>query len=225
MTQEAPNQDHEWALSVLEKAQREGNLSETHRVRLAELTSTGMDVRTDVTNALKKAEKRELTPEQTDELIATIKSRFETPENKSICNVIFADIDKSLRAAPEKLYGLSKMEETGGYPQIIGIDGDEFVFEDCCVESPLGRRNLNFDESLVQSQEFGVDMQDTDAYEKIRRLGMCDRDSVSWLKTNQELRKKSGIAQAGDHREIGWISADRRSWHVGWRASLRVKKV
>ena len=52
MAQETANQAHELALAVLEQAQREGTLFEAHQARLTELTSAGVNVRTDVEDAL-----------------------------------------------------------------------------------------------------------------------------------------------------------------------------
>jgi len=175
-------------------------------------------------------EKRELSPEQADSLVSTLKSRFESSENKKLRKVVdFADVEKSLRAAPEQLYALLKLEETGGEPQIIGLDGDEFVFEDRCIESPSGRRDLNFDKSLVQAEEFGADMQSPDAYKAMQKTGKYDMKTGGWLKTDPEYRERTGRAvngdRDGDDVRVYEDDAERRDPDVGWRASLRVKKV
>jgi hypothetical protein len=230
MAQEIPNQTHEEALSVLEQAKREGTLSEAHRARLVELVSTGENVRESVTDTLEAEEKRELSPEQADELLGTLKSRFEFPENDKLREAVdFAVVEKSLRAAPEKLYALHKLEETGGEPQVIGLDGDEFVFEDRAKQSPTGRRNLNFDQSLAQAEEFGVDMQSPDSYKAMQKTGEYDMGEYSWLKTDPEYRKRTGRAMYGGRDgggvDVGGYNANSRAPNGGWRASLRVKKV
>jgi len=217
----------ELALSVL-KTER-ANLSPEQRQQLAEFSEAGEDVRADVTDTLKTAEKRELTPEQADRLVNTLKTRFELPANeKSRKAMDFADVEKSLRTAPEKLYALQKLEETGGEPQVIGIDGDEFVFEDRSAESPSGRRNLDADQAAAQALAFGADMQSGDAYKDMQKTGKYDLKSVSWLKTDPEERKRTGRALRGYRNgavvHVRGRSAGNRDPRFGWRASLRVKK-
>ena len=174
-------------------------------------------------------EGRELSPEQADQLLGTLKTRFELPENERLRKAIdFADVEKSLRASPEKLYALHKLEETGGEPQVIGIDGDEFVFEDRCKESPSGRRNLDADQAAAQADEFGADMQSPDAYKAMQKTGEYDLNSGSWLKTSAAHREKTGDAMYGRRYEggvgVGEYNAGRHFPFRGWRASLRVKK-
>jgi hypothetical protein len=218
----------EQAISFL-KAEK-ANLTPDHLKQLAELAEAGEDVRESVTDTLETEEKRELSPEQADQLLGTLKTRFELPENEELQNAIdFAVVEKSLRAAPEKLYALHKLEETGGEPQVISIDGDEFVFEDRCTESPSGRRDLNFDKSLAQAEEFGADMQSPDAYKAMQETGKFDMETYSWLKTDPEDRERTGCAMRGrrfdDDVFVREFSAERRAPFGGWRASLRVKKV
>jgi hypothetical protein len=222
----------ELAISVLnaEKA----NLSHKQRERLAELSEAGEDVRERVTNTLKSKEKFELPPEQADKLIRTLRTRFELPENKKLREAVgdFASVDKSLRAQPEKLYTLNKLEETGGEPQLISIDGDEFVFEDRSAESPSGRRNLDFDQSLAQAREFGVDMQSPESYESMKKTGQFDKETWSWLKTDLSNRRSWASGQyavIGHTHKSRAVVYRRNAIHkradVGWRATLRVKIV
>lgn len=218
----------ELALSALEA--EKSNLSPEQLQRLTVLTDTGEVVRSDVTETLEVTEKRELTPEQADKLVSTLKSRFEAPENKELRKAIdFAEVEKSLRAAPEKLYALQKLEETGGEPQVVGIGGDEFVFEDRSAESPSGRRDMDADQAAIQADEFGADMQSPDAYEAMQKTGEYDLNSGSWLKTDPEHRKRTGGAVDGGRYEgvvfVREVDAGNHDRSGGWRASLRVKKV
>ncbi len=221
----------ELALSVLET--EKANLSPDQLSRLAELSKAGEDVREDVIGTLEgdeTVEDRELSPEQADQLLDTLKARFELPENKKLRKMVdFADVEKSLRAAPEKMFGLFKMEETGGEPQIIGLDGDEFVFEDRSKESPSGRRNRDAYQSADEAEEWGVDVQTPEAYKAMQQTGEYDLQTVSWLKTSKAHMKKTGYAMRG-RRYGGDVGvhvsvADRSPPTDGWRASLRVKKV
>jgi len=218
----------EQALSVLE-AER-ANLSPEQRNRLAELSQAGEDVRENVTDALETTEDRELSPEQADQLIDALKTRFEAPKNKELRKAIdFADVEKSLRNAPENLYTLHKLEETDGEPQVIGLDGDEFVFEDRSKESPSGRRNLDAYQVAEQAEEFGADVQSPEAYKAMQKDGEYDLNSGSWLKTSKAHMDKTGRAMYG-YRYGGSVRvrecvAEYSNPFRGWRASLRVKKV
>ncbi|MBN2096096.1 DUF4256 domain-containing protein [Candidatus Peregrinibacteria bacterium] len=218
----------ELALSVLEA--EKANLTPEQRERLAELTEAGEDVRESVADTLETKEKRELSPEQADQLLDTLKTRLELPENEKLREAVdFAVVEKSLRAAPEKMFGLFRMEETGGEPQIIGLDGDEFIFEDRSKESPSGRRNLDFDQSLKQAEEFGVDMQTPEAYKAMQKTGKFDMETWSWLKTDPEYKERTGRALRG-RRVYGGVRvsegfAEVHAPRFGWRASLRVKMV
>jgi hypothetical protein len=219
----------ERALSALEA--EKANLLPEQRQRLAELSKEGKDVRSDVAEVLEAKEKRELTSKQADRLVNTLKFRFKLPGNNELREAIdFADVKKSLRAAPEKLYALYKLEETGGEPQVIGIDGDEFIFEDRSAESPLGRRNKNFDEADGQRKEFGpsVKFQSPDSYKDMQKTGKYDLNSGSWLETDPEYRERTGLALVGNRDEggvlVGKRGAERNAPDGGWRASIRVKK-
>lgn len=178
-----------------------------------------------------KAEiKRELTSKQADRLVGTLKSRFDfddSTDEKLRETVDFAEVEKSLRASPEKLYALFKLEEIGGETQLIGAEGDEFIFEDRSVESPSGRRNLNAHEAFAQAQEFGADMQSPEAYRAMQETGKYDLKTVSWLETDAEARA-AGHALGGLRHEggvrVSELDAVYQYPHVGWRASLRVKK-
>jgi len=195
-----------------------------------ELSRAGENVRENATDTLEAKEKRELAPEQTDQLLTTLKTRFESSINKELRKTVdFADVEKSLRAAPEKLYALHKLEETGGEPQVIALDGDEFVFEDRCKQSPSGRRDLDFDQSLAQAREFGADMQSPDAYEAMQETGKFDIETWSWLETDPEYREETDHALGGGRDDddvfVFEDNAEDRGPLSGWRASLRVKKV
>jgi len=226
------DKSQELAISLLEEAKEKGTLDPAIKSRLAKLI--GAEIRSKVEETLEapvaaEEEKRELTPKQADRLVSTLKSRFELPDNEKLRKALdWTDVEKSLRAAPEKLYVLQKLEETGGEPQVIGIDGDEFVFEDRSAESPSGRRDLNANQAAAQAEEFGVGMQSPDAYKAMQKTGKYDLKSWSWLKTDLEKRKRTGGAFYG-YRAVGGVRvsedvANHSGPYRGWRASLRVKK-
>jgi len=68
-----------------------------------------------------KANKQQLTPQQQDELLKTLQSRFEknTKRHKSI---EWTKVQERLLGHPSKLWSLNEMEITGGEPDVIAFD-------------------------------------------------------------------------------------------------------
>src|ERR1017187_10483245 len=81
--------------------------------------------------------KKDLSPEQRQELLRALKARFEKHMNRHK-GLEWAQVQAKLEADAEKLWSLNKMEQTGGEPDVI--DGDnktgEYIFYDCSEQSP-----------------------------------------------------------------------------------------
>src|SRR5215203_6382462 len=107
-----------------------------------------------------KAQKRgverekELSPEQREELLGTLKARF-ARNDKRHKGVDWAKVQARLEASPEKLWSLHEMERTGGEPDVVGHDKQtgEYIFYDCSAESPKGRRSLCYDREALTSRK------------------------------------------------------------------------
>ena len=85
------------------------------------------------------ANKKTLSAKECDELLSTLKTRFE--KNKQRHKGIEWDaIQVKLKANPSKLWSLNEMEKTGGEPDVVGFDkkSGEYIFYDCSAESPAG---------------------------------------------------------------------------------------
>lgn len=167
---------------------------------------------------VRKVSQRELSPEQVDKLIRTLKSRFDSADKWIRESVDFAAVEKRLRDNPEALFSLYKMEETGGEPQMVGIErGNKFVFEDRSAESPSGRRNLTFDEAIHQANEFGknVRLQSPDSYERMQLRKKYDLGTSSWLQGRVVGSRQSGVVDLDQYTDGSFQRA-------GWRASLMV---
>src|ERR1044071_10387059 len=157
---------------------------------------------------------KELSAKQRDELLKTLKARFEK-NMKRHTGVEWATVETRLQKNSEKLWSLSEMERTGGEPDVTGRDKKtgEFVFCDCSAESPKGRRSVCYDrEALEERKEFkpentamdmaramGIEMLTEEEYFELQRLGEFDTTTSSWLKTPAEIRKQGG-ALFGDRR-------------------------
>lgn len=90
--------------------------------------------------------KKELSPEQREELIRVLKVRFEKNMNRHK-GLEWAKLQARLEANTEKLWSLNEMERTGGEPDVVGLDNKtgEYIFYDCSAESPKGRRSVCYD--------------------------------------------------------------------------------
>ena len=78
-----------------------------------------------------------MSPEQREELLKTLKARFEKNMNRHK-GLEWAKVQAKLEANTEKLWSLNEMEETGGEPDVVGHDKKtgEYIFYDCSAESP-----------------------------------------------------------------------------------------
>ncbi|QQX77165.1 MULTISPECIES: DUF4256 domain-containing protein [Aequorivita] len=155
-----------------------------------------------------------LSSEQTEVLLKVLKTRFEknTQRHKDIA---WEAVETKLKAKPEKLWSLDAMEETGGEPDVVGQDGKtgEYLFYDCCDESPKGRRSVCYDRAGWESrkehrpdntavdmaEEMGIELLTEAEYRNLQKLGNFDAKTSSWLKTPAEIRKLGG-AIFGDFR-------------------------
>ncbi|MNL17645.1 hypothetical protein D3C87_1387480 [compost metagenome] len=158
--------------------------------------------------------KKELLPEQREELLKTLKIRFEKNMDRHK-DITWAKVQAKLEASPEKLWSLDDMEITGGEPDVVGHDPktDEYIFYDCSAESPKGRRSLCYDAEALESRkehkpqnsamalaaEMGIEILTEEEYQGLQLLGKFDTKTSSWLKTPAGVRKLGG-AIFGDCR-------------------------
>jgi hypothetical protein len=188
-----------------------------------------------------KSNKKKLSPEQREEFLTALKTRFEknTQRHKGI---EWAKVQAKLEANPEKLWSLNEMETTGGEPDVVGYDKKtgEYIFYDCSAESPKGRRNICYDrEALEARKEFkpkdtamdmaaamGIEILTEEQYRELQKLGNFDaKNSSSWLKTPAEIRKLGGAIfgdRRYDHVFVYHNGADSYYGSRGFRGSLRV---
>ncbi|MEC3880392.1 DUF4256 domain-containing protein [Parapedobacter sp. 10938] len=158
--------------------------------------------------------KKELIPEQRDEILSTLRERFETNMDRHK-GLDWRKIQAKLEAQPEKLWVLDEMEVTGGEPDVVGEDDKSgtYLFVDCSAESPKGRRSLCYDRDALESRkahkptnsaldmaaEMGVELLTEEQYHALQQLGTFDTKTSSWLKTPDDVRKLGG-AIFGDRR-------------------------
>lgn len=83
--------------------------------------------------------KKKLLPEQREELIRTLKVRFEENMNHHK-DFEWEKVLAKIEANTEKLWSLNEMEKSGGEPDVVDYDKKtgEFIFYDCSAVSPKG---------------------------------------------------------------------------------------
>lgn len=165
-----------------------------------------------------KKNKKELSSSQYEELLSTLKSRFEKNMSRHK-DLEWAKVQAKLNDQKEKLWSLHEMERTGGEPDVVGHDKKtgEYIFYDCSAESPAGRRNVCYDREGQESRKtarpennaidmasaIGIVLLTEEEYREIQRLGEFDTKTSSWLKTPSDIRNLGGA-----------LFADRRYGHV-----------
>jgi Protein of unknown function (DUF4256) len=186
--------------------------------------------------------KKELPPEQREELLKTLKAHFEKNMNRHK-GLEWSKVQAKLEADTEKLWSLNEMERTGGEPDVVGHDNKtgEYIIYDCSTETPKDRRNVCYDREGQEEREkqgihpkgnaidmaaaMGIELLTEEQYRELQKVGNFDTKTSSWVKTPTDIRKLGGA-----------IFADRRYGHVfiyhntagsfygvrGFRGSLKV---
>src|SRR5216117_1010451 len=135
------------------------------------------------------SKKKKLSPEQREELLRALKTRFEKNMNRHK-GVEWAKVQAKLGANAEKLWSLNEMERTGGEPDVVGHDKKtgEYIFFDCSAESPKGRTSVCYDREGLESRKehkpkntamdlaaaMGIELLTEEEYFALQKLGEFD---------------------------------------------------
>ena len=187
-----------------------------------------------------KENKKALPPKQSEELLNVLKARFEKNMNRHK-GLEWDKIQIKLEANAEKLWSLNEMERTGGEPDVVDHNkkSGEYVFYDCSMESPNGRRSLCYDREALNSRKehkpkynalymaaaMGIEILSEEQYRELQKLGNFDLKTSSWIQTPSNIRKLGG-ALFCDRRydTIFTYHNGAESYYAarGFRGSLRV---
>jgi Protein of unknown function (DUF4256) len=184
--------------------------------------------------------KKDLSPEQREELLKALKARFEKNMNRHE-GLEWAKVQAKLEANAEKLWSLSEMERTGGEPDVVGHDKKtgEYLFYDCSAESPKGRRSLCYDREALEKRKehkpennaidvaaaIGIELLTEEQYRELQQFGEFDTKTSSWVKTPSDIRKLGGALccdRRYNHVFLGHNGAESYYAARGFRGSLKV---
>src|SRR5687768_10112496 len=187
-----------------------------------------------------KSQKEKLSPEQREELLRTLKARFEKNMNRHK-GLEWSKVQAKLEANPKKLRSLNEMETTGGEPDVVGHDkkSGEYIFYDCSAESPKGRRSVCYDREALEARKehkpkdsainmaaaMGIELLTEEQYRELQKLGNFDLKTSSWVKTPPEIRKLGGALfcdRRYDHVFLYHNGAESYYAARGFRGLLRV---
>jgi len=183
---------------------------------------------------------KDLSPEQREELLRTLKARFEKNMNRHQ-GLDWAEVQAKLELKTEKLWSLHEMESTDGEPDVVGHDKktDEYIFYDCAEESPKGRRSLCYDREALDSRKenkpkdnamemaaaLGIELLTEEQYRELQKLGKFDTKTSSWVKTPPDIRKLGGALFCDRRYNTVFVYHNgAESYYAGraFRGSLRV---
>lgn len=173
-------------------------------------------------------------------MIELLEKRFlENPARHP--NLSWEYVRTRLMESADSLEILKRMEETGGEPDVIGLDSGtgKLIFCDCAKETPAGRRSLCYDEealrkraknppagsALHQAEEIGVSLMTEALYRRLQTLGEYDLKTSSWIATPDAIRTLGGALFC--ERRYGAVftfhnGADSYYSVRGWRGYLLV---
>jgi hypothetical protein len=184
--------------------------------------------------------KKQLSPEQHEELLSVLKARFEKNRSRHQ-SLEWTKVQEKLEADIEKLWSLHEMEVTGGEPDVVGHDKKtgEYLFYDCSAESPKGRRSFCYDRKALDSRKeykpensamdmaaaMGIEMLTEEQYRELQKLGKFDTKTSSWIITPADIRKLGGALFCDRRYDTVFVYHNgAESYYAarGFRGSLKV---
>lgn len=154
---------------------------------------------------------KELNTSEKENIIAVLEKRFKENVIRH-ANVKWQDVHKKL-SSTNKLWSINQMEMTGGEPDVVGYDSNEYIFFDCSKETPISRRNICYDNEALEARksfkpensainmanDMGIELLTVEDYNYLQTIGDFDLKTSSWLQTPSDIRKLGG-AIFGDKR-------------------------
>jgi Protein of unknown function (DUF4256) len=175
----------------------------------------------------------ELSPEQVT-FMEKLKARYESNQHHIACHdsVAWATVEAKLSANPAKLDALKKMDDLGGEPDMTGVEGGEFLFDDLAARLPDSRRGVTYAQAAARAEAMGgrVKLTHPDRYKKLgneMRIVMDTGNDWVWLDTSdqKDVLDAGGALcgfQGGGNAYVGQDGAYDHDRRGAFRCSLRV---
>ncbi len=181
-----------------------------------------------------------LTAQQRDILLKTLQARFDAHKHRH-AGLEWSAVLARLEAKDSRLGPLHEMEQSGGEPDVVGIDKGtgEYLFVDCSAQSPTGRRSVCFDRQALDARKehkpkssavemaaaMGAVLLTVDEYRTLQELGEFDTTTSSWVQTPARIRKLGGALFCDRRYDTVFVYHNgAESYYAGrgFRCSLRV---
>jgi len=184
--------------------------------------------------------KKEIHAKQRDSLLRTLKARFDA-HMKRHAGLEWTAVLARVEANNAKLWSLHEMEQSGGEPDVVGINEStgECLFMDCSVQSPKGRRSVCYDRQALEARKehkpktsavemataMGAALLTAEEYQDLQTLGQLDTTTSSWVQTPDRIRKLGGALFCDRRYDTVFVYHNgAESYYAarGFRCSLRV---
>lgn len=183
---------------------------------------------------------RELTSAQRVALLETLEARFNAQMQRHH-DLQWTSIQARLHSGGAKLWSLHEMEQSGGEPDVVGVDAEtgECVFVDCSAQSPKARRSVCYDRAALAARKehkpkasavemataMGAALLTVDEYRRLQTLGQFDTTTSSWVDTPAGIRRLGGALFCDRRYDTVFVYHNgAESYYAGrgFRCSLRV---
>jgi hypothetical protein len=183
---------------------------------------------------------KDITGKQRDGLLKTLKARFEAHMHRH-AGLEWTVVQAKAESNSAKLWSLSEMEQSGGEPDVTGIDKTtgECIFVDCSAQSPKGRRSVCYDREALEGRKehkpkssavdmataMGAALLTVDEYRELQELGDFDTTTSSWVQTPAKIRKLGGALFCDRRYDTVFVYHNgAESYYAarGFRCSLRL---
>jgi hypothetical protein len=183
---------------------------------------------------------KDFTGKQRDGLLTTLRARFEAHVHRH-AGLDWTRVQARLESNGAKLWSLNEMEQSGGEPDVVGVDPGtgEFIFVDCSAQSPKGRRSVCYDREALEARRehkpkssavemataMGGALLTVTEYRQLQELGQFDTTTSSWVQTPVGIRELGGALFCDRRYDTVFVYHNgAESYYAarGFRCSLRV---
>ncbi len=181
-----------------------------------------------------------LTGKQLARLLATLSARFEAHVDRH-AGLEWTAVEARLQSNSAKLWSLHEMEQSGGEPDVVGVDvaTGEIIFVDCSAQSPKARRSVCYDNEALEARRehkpassavamaaaMGAELFTATEYRRLQELGQFDTTTSSWVQTPARIRKLGGALFCDRRYDTVFVYHNgAESYYAarGFRCSLRI---